>query len=68
MSDLEPLAEREHIDLDTGVRVVRGAKAHSCQFRVKDEAEEEAISLEDEEIRQIAELAGYTVTDEPGDP
>jgi hypothetical protein len=34
---------------------------------VKDEAEGEAISLEDEEIRQIAELAGYTVTDEPGD-
>lgn len=64
MSDLEPLEEREYVDLDTGTRVVRGAKASSCMFRIRDEQEGESISLEDEEIRQIAELAGYTVTDE----
>jgi hypothetical protein len=64
MSDeLQPLDEREYVDLDTGIRVVRGAKAHSCMFQVKDEAEGDSISLEDEEIRQIAELAGYDVTE-----
>lgn len=59
----EPLDEREYVDLDSGLRVVRGAKAHSCNFQVKRESEGNSISLEDEEIRQLAELAGYSVTE-----
>jgi hypothetical protein len=64
MSDqLQPLAEREYVDLDTGLRVVRGARSRSCMFQVKDEAEGESVTLEDVEIRQLAELAGYEVTE-----
>lgn len=60
---LKPLAEGEHVDLDTGVEVSRGTTAGSCMFNIRDDARDQRISLEDEEIRQLAELAGYEVTE-----
>lgn len=62
----KPLAEGEHVDLDTGTTVKRGTR-HENQYLVttyNPELErDESIFLEDEEIRQIAELAGYEVRD-----
>lgn len=67
MSDqMQPLTEGEHVDLDTGTTVQR-ANDKPNFFRVREHRQGSSVTLEDEEIRQIAELAGYTVTDEPRD-
>lgn len=66
---LEPLARGEHVDLDTGTRVQRGGATGTSYpenfYHVRDEAAEGPASLvlEDEEIRQLAELAGYEVSE-----
>lgn len=62
----EPLAEGEHIDLDTGAEVKRLLKEGNTYLIDKYNRKEnrtEFIFLEDEEIRQIAELAGYKVSE-----
>lgn len=62
MTDTDPLHEQEQRYLPSGVRVARGVNAGSCMFEIQ--SGDDIIDLEDEEIRKIAEMAGYTVSDE----
>lgn len=58
--DTDPLDRGESRQIDTGTVVTRKAEKENW-FDVANGAHD--ISLEDEEIRQIAELAGYDVSD-----
>ena len=63
---MQPLTEGEHLDLDTGATVKRGTQEPNTYLVKKynrKENREEFVFLEDEEIRQMAELAGYEVSD-----
>lgn len=67
-----PLAEGEHVDLDTGTTVLRGdgpalgTNEYKVRSAFPNMGTEGRVVLEDEEIRQLAELAGYEVS-EPTD-
>lgn len=63
---LQPLEEGEYIDLDTGTRVQRREGWQENVYYIKlHKNGTQRIELEDEEIREIAELAGYEVRDPP---
>lgn len=71
MNDTEPLAEGEYADLDTGTTVTRGGSVgtsydenyYNVRAVLPTGGVDGRVLLEDEEIRQIAELAGYEVRD-----
>jgi len=61
----EPLSKGEHVDLD-GTTVWHDEKSDGSVFKVWNHDERgsdfsENILLKDEEIRELAELAGFTV-------
>lgn len=60
---MQPLEPHEHVDLDTGTTLMRCRRPDENFYRVT--VEGDSVDLEDEEIRQMAEAAGYTVSVEP---
>lgn len=67
MSDRSPLKLGEHVDLDSGVHVERAGPPNEGLYRLH-VPDGPPTFLPRDELRVLAELAGFDVSDDGGGP